>query len=55
MPVTAGFADETLRRCWLGQGRFTYSVARRLLICADGGGSNDYRSRLWKVWRQPSQ
>ena len=26
-----------------------YSEARRLLICADGGGSNGYRLRLWKV------
>jgi transposase len=46
---TASFAVETLRRWWLGEGRFTYTEARRLLICADGGGSNDYRSRLWKV------
>jgi transposase len=46
---TARFAVETLRRWWLGEGRFTYAEARRLLICADGGGSNDYRSRLWKV------
>ena len=46
---TASFAVETLRRWWLGEGGFTYPEARRLLICADGGGSNDYRSRLWKV------
>ena len=46
---TASFAVETLRRWWQGEGRFTYAEARRLLICADGGGSNDYRSRLWKV------
>jgi hypothetical protein len=46
---TASFAVETLRRWWLGEGRFTYAGAHRLLICADGGGSNDYRSRLWKV------
>jgi transposase len=46
---TASFAVETLRRWWLGEGRLTYAEARRLLICADGGGSNDYRSRLWKV------
>ena len=26
-----------------------YPEAKRLLICADGGGSNGYRARLWKV------
>ena len=26
-----------------------YPDAERLLICADGGGSNGYRVRLWKV------
>jgi transposase len=46
---TACFAVEALRRWWRGEGRATYAAARRLLICADGGGSNDYRSRLWKV------
>jgi hypothetical protein len=46
---TASFAVETLRRWWQGEGQATYAEARRLLICADGGGSNDYRSRLWKV------
>ena len=46
---TACFAVEALRRWWRGEGRATYADARRLLICADGGGSNDYRSRLWKV------
>jgi hypothetical protein len=46
---TASFAIETLRRWWLGEGRFTYAGAGQLLVCADGGGSNDCRSRLWKV------
>jgi hypothetical protein len=46
---TASFAVESLRRWWLGEGRFTYAGTRRMLICADGGGSNDCRSRLWKV------
>ncbi len=46
---TASFAVETLCRWWLGEGQSTYPDARRVLICADGGGSNDYRSRLWKV------
>ena len=46
---TAVFAVETLRRWWLKMGRVAYSEAKRLLITADGGGSNSSRSRLWKV------
>jgi Rhodopirellula transposase DDE domain len=46
---TACFAVETLRRWWQGEGRLTYEGSHRLLLCADGGGSNDYRSRLWKT------
>jgi transposase len=46
---TASFAVEALRRWWRGEGRSAYAAARRLLICADGGGSNDHRSRLWKI------
>ena len=30
-------------------GEELYPEAKRLLICADGGGSNGYRVRLWKV------
>ena len=30
-------------------GKPTYPTARELLITADGGGSNGYRVRLWKV------
>ncbi|MBI2170384.1 MAG: ISAzo13 family transposase, partial [Actinobacteria bacterium] len=46
---TAEFAAETLRRWWTGVGRARYRSARRLLVCADAGGSNGYRVRLWKV------
>jgi Rhodopirellula transposase DDE domain len=46
---TASFAVETLRRWWLGEGRLIYEGSRQLLLCADGGGSNDYRRRLWKT------
>ena len=46
---TAAFAVETLRRWWLRMGGVTYPQAKRLLITADGGGSNSSRSRLWKV------
>jgi hypothetical protein len=47
-PDTAAFAVESIRRWWRGLGRRTYPRAPRLLICADGGGSNGYRVRLWK-------
>jgi transposase len=46
---TAGFAVETIRRWWHGMGRALYPRAKRLLIVADGGGSNGSRVRLWKV------
>jgi len=45
---TASFAVESLRRWWRGDGVLAYPEADRLLICADGGGSNGYRVRLWK-------
>jgi hypothetical protein len=45
---TAAFAVATIRRWWLGAGRARYPGARRLLITADGGGSNGSRVRLWK-------
>ena len=45
---TAEFAVQTLRRWWWQMGRHTYPDAKRLLITADGGGSNSSRSRLWK-------
>ena len=46
---TAQFAVETLRRWWRQMGCQTYPGAGELLICADGGGSNSSRSRLWKA------
>ncbi len=46
---TATFAAESIRRWWRSMGSPLYPQADRLLICADGGGSNGYRSRLWKV------
>jgi transposase len=46
---TAEFAVETLRRWWRNMGRRVYPKAGRLLITADGGGSNGTRCRLWKV------
>ncbi len=46
---TAAFAVETLRRWWRRMGRLAHPGARRLLVTADGGGSNGSRSRLWKL------
>jgi hypothetical protein len=46
---TAAFAVESIRRWWTSIGATTYPEAPGLLICADGGGSNGYRTRLWKT------
>ena len=46
---TAEFAVESIRRWWWRMGRYAYPGATELLITADGGGSNGYRTRLWKV------
>jgi hypothetical protein len=46
---TAEFAVETIRRWWNRMGSRVYPQATRLLITADGGGSNGSRCRLWKV------
>ena len=46
---TAEFAVETIRRWWYHMGRTVYPRAQRLLITADGGGSNGSRNRLWKM------
>ena len=46
---TAAFAVESIRRWWKAAGRGDYPVARRLLITADAGGSNGYRTRAWKA------
>jgi len=46
---TASFAVATLRRWWEAVGQSTYPDADRVLISADGGGSNGYRLRLWKA------
>jgi hypothetical protein len=46
---TAPFAVNAIRTWWQLVGRKRYPKARRLLITADGGGSNGYRLRAWKV------
>ena len=45
---TAAFAVESIRRWWTTMGAAVYPNATKLLITADGGGSNGYRVRLWK-------
>src|SRR5690349_7292793 len=45
---TAQFAVQTIRRWWHEMGRQRYPEARRLVVTADGGGSNGSRVRLWK-------
>ncbi len=45
---TASFAVASIRRWWNCLGWRAYPEAERLLICADSGGSNGYRIRLWK-------
>jgi len=46
---TAEFAVESIRKWWYSMGRDVYPNAQQLLITADGGGSNGYRVRLWKL------
>ena len=46
---TAAFAVESIRRWWKAAGSSDYPAARRLLITADAGGSNGYRTRAWKA------
>jgi hypothetical protein len=45
---TGAFAVASIRGWWRFEGHRLYPRARRLLITADGGGSNGYRLRLWK-------
>jgi hypothetical protein len=45
---TAEFAVESIRRWWHQHGQHLYPAHTKLLITADGGGSNSARSRLWK-------
>jgi hypothetical protein len=49
---TAEFAVESIRRWWRMMGKRHYPKAKRLLICADSGGSNGSRLRAWKLHLQ---
>jgi len=46
---TGAFAVASIRGWWRAEGRRLYPRARSLLMTADGGGSNGYRLRLWKL------
>jgi transposase len=46
---TAEFAVATIRTWYQELGQPLYPNATKLLVMADGGGSNGYRVRLWKV------
>jgi transposase len=46
---TAQFAAASIRGWWENLGRERYPDATELTITADAGGSNSYRTRLWKV------
>ena len=46
---TAEFAVQTIRTWWKEMGAKKYPGASSLVITADGGGSNGYRLRLWKL------
>jgi hypothetical protein len=46
---TATFAARAIERWWSKMGSKSYPNARRLMITADGGGSNGSRNKLWKV------
>jgi len=46
---TSAFAVASIRGWWDRMGKNVYPTAERLMITADGGGSNGYRRRLWKT------
>ena len=46
---TGAFAVASIRGWWRAEGRRLYPKTRDLLITADGGGSNGWRLRLWKL------
>jgi hypothetical protein len=46
---TGAFAVASIRGWWRSEGRHIYPQATSILITADGGGSNGWRLRLWKL------
>ena len=49
---TSEFAVESIRQWWRNIGKNNYPQTKELLICADSGGSNASRSKLWKFYLQ---
>ena len=49
---TPAFAVAAIRQWWTMMGRRAYPGATALFITADAGGSNGYRSRVWKAQLQ---
>lgn len=45
---TSAFAVQSIQRWWNYMGKKLYPDTNKLLICADSGGSNGYRVRMWK-------
>jgi hypothetical protein len=45
---TAEFAVESVRKWWYAEGQYDYSNATTIVITADCGGSNGYKTRLWQ-------
>ena len=46
---TGAFAVASIRGWWRQEGQRLYPAASKILITADGGGSNGWRLRLWKL------
>ncbi len=46
---TPVFAVNSIRGWWKKMGKAEYPQATELLVTADAGGSNSYRSRVWKA------
>ncbi len=46
---TSEFAVFSIKQWWVRMGKKQYADADKLLITADGGGSNGYRIKLWKT------
>jgi len=46
---TGAFAVASIRGWWRSEGRRLYPEAQSIQITADGGGSNGWRLRLWKL------
>ena len=45
---TAEFAVNSIRNWYARMGKSQYSKIEKIMITADCGGSNNYKSKLWK-------